>query len=136
MMRCPWRVAMGQTLTLLRCAVVAFAAGCSGFQSALDPKGPRAEAVSTLHWSLVAVSTVVYVIVIGALIYALWRGSRRTTPDLAHVHRETVEQADTMKRGVAVATAVTVIVMLSFVFASVSTGRAVARVVVVEPQPA
>jgi cytochrome c oxidase subunit 2 len=128
MMRGRWRVAIHQTLTPLRCGVVTLAAACSGFQSALDPKGPRAEAVTKLHWSLVTVSTVVYVIVIGALLYALWRGSRRPTPDLAHVHRETPEQADTMKRGVVIAAVVTVVVMLAFVFASVSTGSAVARV--------
>jgi len=114
--------------TLSACVVVAFVVGCSGWQSALDPKGPRADAVAKLHWSLVTVAAVVYVIVISALIYALWRGSRRELPDQAHIHRETPEQADTMKRGVVIAVAITAVVMLSFVFTSVSVGSSVARV--------
>src|SRR4051812_14787682 len=128
MMRGRLRVPIIKMPSPLRWGIVVVCAGCSGFQSALDPKGPRAEAVAKLHWSLVIVSTVVYVIVIGALIYALWRASRRPVPDPAYVHRETPEQSDTMTRGVAVAAAITVVVMLSFVFASVSTGSAVARV--------
>lgn len=110
------------------CSIAVLAGACSGFQSALDPKGPRAEAVARLHWSLVTVATVVYVVVIAALIYALWRGSRRTMPDQGHIHRETAEQADVMKRGVLIAVALTAVVMVSFVFASVSTGSTVARV--------
>jgi cytochrome c oxidase subunit 2 len=109
-------------------ALALVAAGCSGFQSALDPKGPRAEAVARLHWSLVTVATVVYVIVVSALLYALWRAYRRDVPVGGDVHRETPEQAETMKRGVVVAVAVTAVVMLAFVFASVSTGSADARI--------
>jgi cytochrome c oxidase subunit II len=107
--------------------LVMAATACSGFQSVLDPKGPRAEAVSKLHWTLVGVATVVYVIVIGFLIYALWHASHRPLPVEDHPHRETRDQADTMKRGVIIAVAITVIVMISFVFASVSTGSTLAR---------
>jgi cytochrome c oxidase subunit 2 len=128
MMRGRLRVPIIRIPSPLRWGVLVVCAACSGFQSALDPKGPRAEAVARLHWSLVTVATVVYVIVISALIYALWRASRRPVPDQGDAHRETPEQADTMKRGVVVAAAVTVVVMLSFVVASVSTGSAVARV--------
>ena len=104
------------------------AAGCSGFQSALDPKGPRADTVARLHWSLVTVSTVVYVVVIGALVYALWRASRRTVPDQGHAHRETPEQADVMKRGVLIAAGLSAFILIAFVFVDVSTGSALARV--------
>jgi len=110
-------------------AAMLWAGACSGFQSVLDPRGPRAEAVAKLHWSLVTVASVVYVIVISALVYALWRASRRTAPtDADHLHRESPEQADRMKRGVVVAVSLTVVIMLSFVIVSVSTGSALARV--------
>lgn len=106
---------------------VGAATGCVGFQSVLDPKGPRSEAVARLHWTLVSVATVVYVIVISALLYALWHASRRPVPPEGDLHRETPSEADTMKRGVVIAIAATVVVMISFVFASVSTGSTLAK---------
>ena len=111
----------------LCCAAVTLAA-CSGFQSALDPKGPRAEAVARLHWTLTAIATVVYVLVISALVYALWRASRRSPVVEEHLHHETPEQAAVMKRGVIIAAAATTVIMLSFVVVSVSTGSTLARV--------
>lgn len=113
---------------LVVCALVTPAAACSGFQSALDPRGPRADAVAKLNWSLVTVATVVYVTVIGALIYALWRAARRRVPEQGHVHRESAEQAGTMKRGVVIGIAATAVILLSFVVASVSTGSADSRI--------
>jgi cytochrome c oxidase subunit II len=98
-------------------------------QSVLDPKGPRAEVVAKLHWGLTTVATVVYVIVIGALLYALWHASRRrTAPSEGHPYRETEQQANVMKRWVIVAAAVTVLIMIGFVFTSVSMGSALAKV--------
>jgi cytochrome c oxidase subunit 2 len=114
--------------TLAACVAAGIAAGCSGWQSALDPKGPRAEAVAKLHWSLLTVATVVYVVVISALVYALWRGYRRPLPDQGHLHRESAEQADTMKRGVIIAVALTAVIMISFVITSVATGSSLAKV--------
>jgi cytochrome c oxidase subunit 2 len=128
MMPARLRVPISRMRTLLRCGFVVLAAACSGFQSALDPKGPRADAVAKLHWSLLTVATVVYVVVIGGLIYALWRGVRRPVPEQGDVHRETPEQSGTMTRAVGIAAAITVVVMLSFVFTSVSTESADARI--------
>src|SRR6185437_5373727 len=42
----------------LTCACLA----CSGFQSALDPKGPKAGAISQLNWFFMSVATIVYVL--------------------------------------------------------------------------
>ena len=109
------------------CAVLSVGA-CSGFQSALDPKGPRAEAVAKLHWTLTAIATVVYVVVIGALIFALWRATHRAPVLDEHEHHETPEQAGVMKRGVIIAVAATVVIMLAFVVVSVSTGSTLAKV--------
>jgi cytochrome c oxidase subunit 2 len=54
-----------------------FSLACSGFQSALDPKGPKAAAIFHLDWFLVITAAVVYVIVIGALLFALRRATTR-----------------------------------------------------------
>ena len=111
------------------CAMLTLDA-CSGIQSVLDPKGPRAEAVAKLHWTLTAIATGVYVIVIGALVYALWRAWHRPYPPRGdeHAHRETPEQAAAMQRGVIIAVAATVVILLTFVVVSVSTGSTLAKV--------
>ncbi|HET9634389.1 MAG TPA: cytochrome c oxidase subunit II [Gemmatimonadaceae bacterium] len=102
--------------------------GCSGFQSVLDPKGPRAEDVARLHWTFTAIATVVYVIVISALLYALWRASTRKPFIDEHQYHENPDQAAVMKRGVIIAVSATVIIMLAALVMSVSTGSAVATV--------
>ena len=115
----------------IRCALCCAAlnlGACSGFQSALDPKGPRAEAVAKLHWTLTGIATVVYVVVIGALVYALWHATRRASVVDEHLHHETPEQAAVMKRAVIIAAAATTVIMLSFVVVSVSTGSTLAKV--------
>src|SRR5689334_24627792 len=107
-----WRNALNRCA--LACAVLAVGA-CAGFQSVLDPKGPRAEAVAKLHWTLTSIATVVYVIVIGALVFALWRASRRPPVLDEHRYHETPEQAAVMKRGVIIGLSATVVIMLTFV---------------------
>ena len=117
------------TWARLAFALVSVAAlGCSGFQSALDPKGPRAEDVARLHWTFTTIATVVYTIVIGALLYALWRASTRKPFIDEHQYHENRDQAAVMKRGVIIAVTATVIIMLAALVMSVSTGSAVATV--------
>jgi len=110
------------------CCAALMVGACTGFQSALDPKGPRAGAVAKLHWTLTGIATAVYVIVISALLFALWRAWHRRPVVDEHAYHETPEQAAVMKRGVIIALAATVIIMLAFVVASVSTGSALAKV--------
>lgn len=54
--------------------------GCSGIQSALDPKGPAAQELSFLIWFFTALCTVVWVLVVIMLAAILWR-RRQTRPD-------------------------------------------------------
>ena len=114
-----------------RCALSAVSIaliGCTGFQSVLDPKGPRAEDVARLHWIFTGIATVVYIIVIGALLYALWRASTRKPFIDEHQYHENPDQATVMKRGVIIAVTATVIIMLAALVTSVATGSAVATV--------
>jgi cytochrome c oxidase subunit 2 len=110
------------------CVVALALGGCSGFQSVLDPKGPRASDVARLHWIFTGIATVVYIVVIGALLYALWRASTRAPFVDEHQYHENPDQAAVMKRGVIIAVTATVIIMLSALVLSVSTGSAVATV--------
>lgn len=46
---------------------------CDGIQSALQPNGPDARAIATLYWVLLAIATLVSVVVVAVLLYALFR---------------------------------------------------------------
>ena len=53
-------------------------AGCSENPSVLlDPAGPHAEAIGRLFWVFFAVAALVWFLVLGAMGFAMWRGSRR-----------------------------------------------------------
>jgi len=119
-----WR----NTLTWCALCCAPLTVACSGFQSVLDPRGPRAEAVAKLHWTLTAIATVVYVVVISALVFAVWRAWRRPPVLEEHQYHETPEQAGAMRRGVIIGVAATVVIMLIFIVVSVSTGSTLAKV--------
>lgn len=52
-------------------------AGCDGIQSALDPLGPVAREIAALWWWMLGVGTAVFVLVLAALLYALFRNPAR-----------------------------------------------------------
>ena len=109
-------------------SLVVFACfACSGFQSALDPKGAKAHAIAELNWFLVIVSAVVYVVVIGALFYAL---RRATTRDAAFAQTDTdePERERTRIRWVLGASAASALILLLFIFVDVSTARSLSQV--------
>src|SRR5436305_270820 len=58
-------------------AAASLVAGCSGNPSALDPAGPSAGSIADLFWFFLVVCTVVYVLTIGALAWAVLRSRRR-----------------------------------------------------------
>jgi cytochrome c oxidase subunit 2 len=105
---------------------------CAGFQSALDPKGPKAEAISRLNWFLVVVSTLVYVLVIGALFYALRQATTRRV-DFAADDAEEPERERGRLRWVASAVGASGLILLLFLFVDVSTARSISRVGGVRP---
>ena len=51
--------------------------GCGGLQSALDPIGPSAREIAVLWWAMAAGATIVFALVLGFLLYALYGGSGR-----------------------------------------------------------
>lgn len=114
---------MGRAVSLLACVCL----GCSGFQSALDPKGPKAEAISHLNWFFITVATIVYLVVIGALIFALRRATNRPVAFM-ETDAEEPERERTRIRWVAGAAAATALVLLLFIFVDVSTARSLSQV--------
>lgn len=100
-------------------------AGCAGngSQSALDPAGPQAAHIEDLWWFFFWVCTVVYVLVISALLIGLWRGPFRLrdvvlAPDPAGERRRT--------RIVGTAIGATALVLVVLTGASYLTDRALA----------
>jgi cytochrome c oxidase subunit 2 len=99
---------------------------CSGSQSALDPKGPKAEAILHLSWFLVITAALVYVAVIGTLLYVLRRARNRPVM-FADSDAEEPERERTRTRWVAAAVAATALILFMFIFVDVSTARSTSR---------
>jgi cytochrome c oxidase subunit 2 len=93
---------------------------CSGNESALDPAGPQAARINGMAWYMFAVSALVWMAVVTALLIAARKGSTR---DLA-------DQSDTMnarlKRPVVTATSITVLILIGTLVYDVATGQALA----------
>jgi cytochrome c oxidase subunit 2 len=84
-------------------------------QSALHPAGPAAASISGLWWLMFWTCTIVYVLVMGALILAMRRQRRgRDAP-----------AERTLLRSVVGASAATIVILFGLLFASVVTGRAI-----------
>jgi cytochrome c oxidase subunit 2 len=115
----------------VRYSLIAFAialSGCSGIQSALDPKGPKAAGVLNLTWFLVGTAAVVYVIVVAMLCYVLRRGSRSPVDLDQEPGGELIGHERTMKIWVVAATVLTTIILIGFVFVDLSTARSLSTV--------
>ena len=83
-------------------------------QSALHPAGPGAASISSLWWLMFWTCTIVYVLVMLALVFAVRRRSGTEAPS-----------ERTLLRSVAGASAATIVILFGLLFASVVTGRAI-----------
>ena len=68
---CRWRRAALVRACLLVASVLS--TGCAGLQSALHPAGPQATHISHLWWLMLWVCTGIFVLVMGFLLYAVFR---------------------------------------------------------------
>jgi cytochrome c oxidase subunit II len=91
-------------------------AGCQGWQSALDPRGPKAGAIADLFWIFLGVCTVVWALVVIFLSVAIWR-RRGERPDPL-VTNTAQEQRITIVVGTFVGlTAITLVTLTAFSYA-------------------
>src|SRR4051812_16360700 len=97
-------------------------AGCGGWQSAIDPKGPAANEIARLIWFFTAVCTVVWVFVMISLLVALMRrtGSAEV-PRIVDVGKERRKS-----RVVSAAVAVTALVLVGLTLLSFFANRTLA----------
>ena len=93
--------------------------GCVRVPAALDPAGPQAGRISDLSWLLFAVCTVVFLLVIGAVLFAVGhrRRDEQSEPPQAERRRTTV---------VSVAVGATMLILFLFLIASIRTGHRLA----------
>ena len=97
----------------------------SWLQSMLDPAGPQAARIETLWWIALAIATVVYLVVMVALAFAVLRRRRADEHE-----KDAVRQGHerTLTRWVAGAAGATVVVLFAFLVLDLSTARALASV--------
>lgn len=97
-----------------------FFAGITSPQSALAPASPQAARISELWWLMLAICVVVFVAVIGALLYAVFHRRAAASPSV----EATAERRMTISVGGAVAA--TVGILFVPLVASISSGRGLA----------
>jgi cytochrome c oxidase subunit II len=91
---------------------------CDRTLSSVDPAGPQAERIDRLTWVFTGLGSAVFLVVVGFLFYALWRGRRRM---------ETAVGADVERRltwWVAGSVGATALILLVLLVANFATGRA------------
>ncbi|HEX8696310.1 MAG TPA: cytochrome c oxidase subunit II [Longimicrobium sp.] len=116
------RSAVRRVLPLLRPAPAAAAAvllaACGGRQNVLNPAGIQAERIENLFWPMLVVASAVWLIVMAALLYAVFHRRRdEIQPE---------EKERRMRRGVTTAVGATVAILVVFLLLDFFTGRAVA----------
>jgi len=96
--------------------------GCGGIQNSLNPAGPQAENLSRLWWLMFTVCSIVFVLVIIAVLLALRKRTRDS--ELAAPILEPPREQEHRRRNVIVSfVAITVVILFVFLIASFMAGR-------------
>jgi cytochrome c oxidase subunit II len=106
-----------------------YSAGCAGMQSMTDARGPQAERIAGLWWFFLIVCGVVFLAVTVALFLALFRRDRRP------LEGEPRDSEPGKFRVVAIATGITVVILLAFLTYSVFVGNAMSKLPTADQRP-
>jgi cytochrome c oxidase subunit 2 len=96
------------------------------FQHALEPAGPQAAHIAQLWWLTIAICGAVFVAILVAFCWALWRAPRASEHTAADVSALRSTEPRT-QRAVVVAVGISTVLLFVLVVASVATDRALAR---------
>jgi cytochrome c oxidase subunit 2 len=115
------------TKRLIQCALALVAmlclSGCGGIQNSINPAGPQADSLSRLWWLMFVVCSIVFVIVMIALLLALRHRTREPQFASAPI-LEPSPQEETRRRNVVIsAVTITAIILFVFLIVSYSAGR-------------
>jgi len=103
---------------------MALLAGCSGNQSSLNPAATQAGHISGLWWLFCGVLSLIYLIILGLLAFATFRGQTEATPPPPIL---TPDPKSEKRKRTIISTAVGVVIVILFVFliGDFATGRTV-----------
>ena len=96
---------------------------CGGIQNAINPAGPQADNLSRLWWLMFTVCSVVFVIVMIAVLLSLKNRTAEAPAAMTPLLEPPHEQEQRRRNVVITAIAITVIIMFVFLVASFSAGR-------------
>jgi cytochrome c oxidase subunit II len=109
--------------TLLAALCLAVLSSCGGHQqSAIDPAGPQAGKIAALWWVFFWLLAVIFVIVMAVMLATL----RRRPHALEDEDKDPQRTESGLKRTVAAATVVTILLLFALLIVSVKTGKATA----------
>jgi cytochrome c oxidase subunit 2 len=95
---------------------------CGGIQNAINPAGPNAENLSRLWWLMFTVCSIVFVLVMIAVLLSLRKATAEAADRTSLL--EPSEESERRRRNIIIsATSITVIVLFVFLIASYSSGR-------------
>ena len=97
----------------------------SSTHGALAPAGPQAAHIAELWWIIVAVSTAVTALILVALGWALWRAPRANAGTPAATPAPAAERRTARRVGAALA--ISIVLLVGLLVASIGTDRALAR---------
>ncbi|HKG98703.1 MAG TPA: cytochrome c oxidase subunit II [Pyrinomonadaceae bacterium] len=96
---------------------------CGGIQNSMNPAGPQAENLSRLWWLMFIVCTIVFVLVMIALLLALRKRNPEPLAEATPVLEPPQDQERRKRNVVLSAVMITVIILWVFLIASYSAGR-------------
>jgi cytochrome c oxidase subunit II len=120
---------MSGSRLLAMLAPALYSAGCAGMQSMTDARGPQAERIAGLWWFFLIVCGLVFLAVTIALFLALFRRDRRP------LEGEPRDGEPAKFRVVAIATGITVVILLAFLTYSVFVGNAMSKLPTADQRP-
>ena len=112
-------------LGLLAPAVVLCFSSCGGIQNAVNPAGPQAGKLSQLWWLMFVVCSIVFVLVMIALLLSLRRRTGESPDEIAPMVELPPEEERRRRNVVISAVTITIVILFVFLIASYSSGRAV-----------
>jgi cytochrome c oxidase subunit 2 len=110
----------GRRVTLLLFSFLALLAGCSGNQSALNPAGDQADAISRLWWIFCVVMSVIYALV---LLFAVMAISRRHQEVAAPVLHPDPKKERRLSIAVGSLVTLTIAILFYFMVSDFAAGR-------------
>ena len=112
-----------KTWTLCQCLLALCLSSCGGIQNSINPAGPQADNLSRLWWLMFIVCSIVFVLVMIALLLALRKRTREPLAEATPILEPPQEQERRKRNTVISAVTITIIILFVFLIASFSAGR-------------